>query len=229
VETGRRVLECKAHEVRIGPMAFLPDRCALVTASADTSLLVWDTASIQRRRRPGKAVDAAGLESCWQDLSREDAPQAFRAVIVLGDAGEDAVAFLRARLSPSPVDGDLVGRIRRWIADLDHDDIVVRERAAGELQKTGSAAAAELRKALDVAPSAEARIRLEALVLEAESDAPLPVPLGESLRRHRAIRALERVGTVTAREALEALARESLHPRERRGAAAAAARLRALE
>ena len=55
------------------------------------------------------------------------------------------------------------------IADLDSETFAVRDSAMKELTKLGDAAAPALRDALDKAPSAEARRRIEGLLAKLDS------------------------------------------------------------
>src|SRR5713226_4730098 len=93
-------------------------------------------------------------------------------------------------------------RIAKLIADLDSGEFDVRESATKELAKIGAAAEPLLKKALESKPSEEARMRLESLLPEGKA----PVTSAEGLRELRAVMVLERIGTKSARETLEALA-----------------------
>jgi hypothetical protein len=55
-------------------------------------------------------------------------------------------------------------RLDRWIADLDSDDLKVRENASRALDKQGQAAEAALRKAMKATGSAEVRKRIRSLL-----------------------------------------------------------------
>jgi HEAT repeat protein len=112
---------------------------------------------------------------------------------------------------------------RRLIAQLDDDDPGVREEAARKLREKGFFSEPPLLKALEAKPSVEARIRIERLL--APLSKAFPIPKGEPLRRHRAIWALELIGTKEAREVLGTLAKDSPSLRERNDAKAALERL----
>jgi hypothetical protein len=101
----------------------------------------------------------------------------------------------------------------------------IRDAASRELRAFGYAALSALQATLETSPSAEVRARIEALLALHVSEAPFPIPAGEPLRRHRAIQVLERIGTPTAREILDAIARRSFSLRERREAQVALNRL----
>jgi hypothetical protein len=227
-DTLRSLQTLRGHNGHIRSLAFLPGRPVLASGGEDTTVLLWDVAPACRGLREAAGEAPFSMDGPWDDLKGGDAARAFRAVRALGDAGGRAVAFLRERLLPLPAPGvDAGPRVRQAVADLDHDDEQVRAAAADALRMMGSQIAPELRRALEGSPSAEVRVRLQALLAEATADVSIPLPPGELLRRHRAIRALERAATPEARETLERLAADSPHLRERREAAAAAARLRA--
>src|SRR5262245_33993156 len=84
----------------------------------------------------------------------------------LSFGGESEVADTRSTftihipnvLPPALTDAD---KVKKWIADLNSDDFKVRDKASAELETLGSSVAATLRDALKVAPTPEARERLE--------------------------------------------------------------------
>lgn len=86
-----------------------------------------------------------------------------------------------------------------WLR-LRNDDFAVRQKANDELGKRGDAIASALRGALQGKPSLETRRRVQQLLDQSRDWTP------ERLRVHRAIQALERIGTRTAREVLQMLA-----------------------
>jgi hypothetical protein len=175
----------------------------LVSGSADTTALVWDlTGKLAVGDEWGKPLSAKDVEAAWQDLATDDAGRAFDAVRRLSAAPREPVAFLRRQLKPVAVVD--ARRIARLVADLDSDEFAARESATRELEALGERAAGACRKALAVAPSAEARRRLEELLTQIGRETGQPS--GERLRTLRAVEILERAGTAEARDALEALA-----------------------
>jgi hypothetical protein len=88
------------------------------------------------------------------------------------------------------------------VADLDHDQFAVREKAMAELEMLGEWAEPALRKILESDPSTETRRRVERLLEQLDR---LTVA-GGRLRTLRAIEVLEHIGTPEARRVLEMLA-----------------------
>ncbi len=87
----------------------------------------------------------------------------------------------------------------------------------------GGGAEPMVRKAFEASKSPEVRAKLGEVL--AAWGRPFPVEPGEPIRRHRAIRVLERIGTGEAKAVLEKLGKESPFERERREVRAALGRL----
>jgi hypothetical protein len=128
------------------------------------------------------------------------------------------VAFLKEQLPAIP---RLSEKLARLIAELDDEEIEVRERSSNELGRLGGLAESALRKTLHADPPLEVRRRIEAL-LEPLDKMCWP---GMSLQGWRAIAVLERVGTDDARQVLEELAEGDPEARLTQEAKAAAERL----
>lgn len=197
--TGRLIRRYAGHHSGVNSLAFSPDGLKLASGGGDSTILLWD---ITGRRADGrwlaKPLTANELDCCWKDLANADAAKAYDAVWVLIAAPEQAAPFLRKKLPLTPpLDAKHVARL---IADIDSGDFTMREKATEELSKLGDAAAPALRRLLENKPSAEARRRIQQLLDQTSNWTP------ERLRDHRAIQALEQLGTKSAREALQALA-----------------------
>jgi hypothetical protein len=93
--------------------------------------------------------------------------------------------------------------MRRLVADLDSDELEVREMAERELIRWGPRAAPALHRLLRAKPSLESSRRAEAILLQLERRQLTR----EELQAVRAIEVLELIGTTEARHALERLAR----------------------
>ena len=197
--TGRLIRKFEGHHSCVCGVAFTPDGLTVASGAGDSTILLWD---ITGRRSDGRwhaaTLTPSELDACWSDLMSEDAAKAYEVVWRLIVAPEQAVAFLRKHLPPVPRPDDK--RVQRLLVDLGSDEFAVRQRATDELAVLGEAIAPALRQALTGKPELEARRRLQQL-LDQTSDWN-----AERLRDHRAIQALEHIGTRPARALLEALA-----------------------
>ncbi len=211
----------RGHEGDVKGLAFTPDGKALVSASADTTLLVWDLAGVTNRlAAPPSRLDAAALEAAWKELAGADAAAAYRAIDRLIDAPAVSVPFLRERLRPvAPQDA---ARVARLLAELGSANFNERTRAAAELERLGELAETPLRRLLAAKPPLEVARRVEGLL--ARLDGPLTDP--ERLRQVRAVEVLERIGNAEARRLLQILAEGHADARQTREAMAASRRLR---
>jgi hypothetical protein len=189
----------------------------LVSASEDTTLLVWDLTGGDRE--PPGELSQKDLQAAWDDLGDADAIKAYRAIWKMAAAPEQTVPFLQQQLQPASA-GD-VQQIARWVAQLDSDRFADREQAIRELERVGELAEPALRKALDDQPSLELRRRVEGLLQKLDG----PVTLPDHLRSLRAIEVLEHIGTPAAQQVLASLAKGAAAARLTREAQAAMARL----
>jgi hypothetical protein len=204
------------HGGAVSQLVFTMNGKRLISASGDTTALVWDLIG-----GGSASLSAAGRDACWLDLADKDAAKAYRAVCRLIAAPADALTLLRPRLKP--VDGVDARRIERWIADLDADVFSVRDKATAELRKLGELAEPALRKILASRPSLELRRRVQSLLDDIAQHQWRPTP--ELLRQLRAVEVLERLGTPEARKLLETLAGGAAGARQTREARAAVQRL----
>jgi WD40 repeat protein len=198
--TGEEVVCFKGHERPVLTVAFSPDGKYVVSGSRDTTALVWD---LYPSRAPGAAgpvgpLTAEQSKELWADLADKDARRAFHASVVLTQHPAEALSLLEGRLRPAPpVNLDKV------LKNLDAEDFKVRQAASAALREFGRPARPALERALAAGPPAEARRRLEA-VLEDIGSASRD---GEVLRRRRALRVLEVIGSEPAQRLLEALSK----------------------
>jgi hypothetical protein len=179
--------------------AFSPDGRLLATVEANSTVLLWDLAQLLHEP-PAAPLAAETLEKLWDGLAGGDARQAFQASAALRRAGDQAVSFLRTRLTPAaPLPP---ARLARLLADLDDDEFRVRERATRELETLLDAAAPALRQGLAHDPPPEVRRRLVELLDRADRG----LVSGEAVRAVRAVELLEGVASADARRLLRSLA-----------------------
>jgi hypothetical protein len=189
------------HRAEVTSLGFDRDARRLVSASFDSTVLVWDlTGRLRDGKLQRRELPAANLEACWRDLADRDAGKAYRAVWELAAAADSTVRFLKERLGAVPRPDPQ--RIARLISDLNSKRFKVRQAADAELKRLDVLAEKALRQALQSDPPLELRRRLEQL-LQRIND---PVPSAETLRVLRALAVLERIASPQARELVRALA-----------------------
>jgi hypothetical protein len=203
VATGREVCFLRGPrqegwQADVGLMAFTPDGLRVVTASNDSTALVWGLPeALSLRRGP---LGPGGLGSLWPELRSPNAAAGLRAVLRLAAAPAEAVPWLGKRLRPEPARDPK--HVRRLVVALGSAEFAERERAARELEALGELAGPELHEALRRPASPEVARQAKRL-LDGLGAGPLR---GEALARARAIQALEHIGTAEARAVLRALA-----------------------
>lgn len=208
------------HKGGVRAVAFSPDGRTMASGSSDSTVFIGDRYVILNDGQPAKAdLTADELNHLWTDLAGEDAVKAQRAMTRLA-ASRQSVLFLQGWLQQAAGTNDK--RITQLIADLDHDDFAIRERATTELARVVDQAAPQLRKVLEGSPSAELRRRVEQLLQKVESRI---VQSADRLRMIRALELLEQLGTTEARNVIEGLAQKGSDPWMRQEAKAALERM----
>jgi RNA polymerase sigma factor (sigma-70 family) len=220
VRLGRVVHTFRGHDSNVNDLAFAPDGCTLVSASFDTTMLVWDVAAVSGRQPgPSPRLEPKAVAAAWDDLASADAKAAYRAIRLLAEAPAQSVPLLRERLRPAPAtDGR---QVERLVGQLNSARFAERDRAVRELEGLGNRVEGALKKFLTGGPSLEARRRAERLLARLEG----PVTDRELLRALRAVEALEWTATAEARRLLERLAGGAPEGRLTREARAALTRL----
>jgi hypothetical protein len=191
--TGKERRHFDGHRGGVQSVAFSSDGTRLVSASEDTTALVWDATGASGDERLAGRVSAL-----WTDLASDDAAKAYRGVWLLARHPAQSVPLLREQLPAArAIDAETRKRVERLLTDLDSEEAMVRDRAALELAKRGGEIEPILRKALTGHPSLEQRKRIERLLERLE---------GEKVTLGRALEVLEHANTLEARQLLEALA-----------------------
>src|SRR5207237_3896099 len=113
-------------------VAFSPDGLRLASANSDTTVLIWEVPSVPLESR--KLSDKE-LSRLWADLGSEDAARADRALWTLVAVRERSVSLLKQQLPPAKPDPKLAEKLSKLIADLDSEELRVRDKAATELAK----------------------------------------------------------------------------------------------
>jgi len=165
--------------------------------------------------RPGIAAagNARVMQQQWLDLSSSDPAKVLPAAAGLVGGGEEAVAFLRSKLKPEPLEPK---QIQQLIDELNGRN---KDKAEEQLIQVIDQAAPLLRKILDGRPQADQRRRVEKLMQIWEgADAP------EQGRGFTVVGVLEGIGSEEARTLLKGLG-ESARPALAAEAKAATERL----
>jgi WD40 repeat protein len=189
-------------------MAISPDQSILAIASAEASdptILCWSMAPPSwKGRTPPAAVNQSTLEERWESLTKSNSPAAYEAIWTFTQSPDEAIALLKNRLTPAVRRQVNRERLKQLIAQLDAEAFQRREDAEMELAEMGRDITDELQKVLASKPSAEVESRITNLLRSLESQS-IRYP-SESIRRIRATRVLERIGTSQAAELLKMLA-----------------------
>jgi WD40 repeat protein len=204
--TGAEIRTLAAHTEQVHAVAFSPDGTRLVTASEDSTALIWDMAAIRRSWSRSAAKRAAPtlsepkeLEAARAALAGEDAAKAYRAIQTLASSPEQAIPFLRRSLQPLLAPDK--ERVASLLDDFDSDHFETRERASAELQRLGDPTEGLLRDRLARNPSAESARRIRSLLERIESAYE-----SKEVYFLRILEVLELAGTEDARRLLQELA-----------------------
>jgi WD40 repeat protein len=201
VASGKQLRRLTGHRGAVTRLAFAADGNSLFSGSKDATILVWDVLVPAAVVPPGPGPTKAKLEALWADLAGSDADAAHQAIATLADYSKDTVTFFQARLQPEAAMDK--SRILKLIADLDHANFAVRQKATRALERLGGQGKAALEKAQAAPSSPETAKRLGAILKKLEAPASSP----DVLRLLRAVEVLERLGTVEARQLLQAYAK----------------------
>jgi RNA polymerase sigma factor (sigma-70 family) len=217
--SGQEILRLRGHDADVTALAFSPDGQRLAAGLRNTTTLIWD---VKPRGAPAaRELGQRELEQLWTDLGANDAARGYRATWTLAASPQKAVPFLKDRLPPAAQADP--ARMARLIGDLDSVRFAVRQAAFRALEQLADQAVPLLREVLAKNPSVELRKRVEMLLAR-----PRVVRSPEVLRRVRAIQALERIGTPSARSVLQTLAGGAPLARETEEARASLKRLAVL-
>jgi RNA polymerase sigma factor (sigma-70 family) len=218
---GAELIRLTGHEGPVLTLSFSADGGLLASAGADTTVLVWDLGLVLRDARRPPALEATDLEKLWTNLGSHDNTFALWAATVMASDPPRSLAFLRERLKPAPPGDE---RLRKAVADFQHDDPQVRDAAMKELRRFGPDAIPPLRELQRRATDSKLQARLRAFLLTAELNGVTPAS-AELPRDVMAVQALEMIGTPEARQLLEKLAQGAPLARLTEAAKAALRRL----
>jgi RNA polymerase sigma factor (sigma-70 family) len=195
--TGKLRRTLKGHGGQVNRCVFSPDGRLVLSASSDTTILVWDL-ELPLEQRP-QELTAKALASLWHDLGDADAGIADRAIWRLVAAPKQALPLLQKNLPPTPAPDPAW---RAWVKDLGSEKFAVRDKASRDLEALEEQAYPLLKEALAASPPLEMRQRIERLLDRLKY--PLTSP--KMIRAVRAVEILEHIGTAQARQVLYELA-----------------------
>jgi len=200
VGTGKEVHQFKGHDGAVSSIAFAANGKRLVSGSADTTALIWDTPATAPQAN--LEIDATRADALWADLASGDATKAYQAIVAFRAGAKTAVPFLKERVKAVPAPDPK--KLEQLIADLDSNQFATRTKANDELEKMGKLAKGALDQAMATGPNLEMRQRLERLLEKLVTGA---APPPEQLRIHRSLEVLEWIGTPEARDVLQSMAK----------------------
>jgi WD40 repeat protein len=219
LQTEQRYQEYTSHLDSISALALSADGRTLVSASMDSTLLVWDAAAFASRARQDHPLSPKALTATWERLNGADAITAYRAMWDFLRLPEASVAFLRELVRPVPQIN--AKRIANLIDSLDSDRYEEREHASRELGALAEQAEPALRRVLANPHSPETGRRVKRLLAPIEKG----ILAGSQLQAVRVTALLERIGTPKARQVLVGWASGAPEARLTREAKAAVHRL----
>jgi WD40 repeat protein len=197
-DSGSEVGLLQGQRGNVNCLVFSPDSKRLFSGADDTTVVAWDVAPFFQSSRKPDSLSAAAFETCWQDLQKPDAAEAFKAMHQLIATGTAIVPAFRRHLQPEAADQEHVNKL---IRALDDDRYDRRQDATRALEWLGERAGPALHKALGGPMSVEARSRAEAILGRLG-------PGGVSaLRSIRAIEVLERLRSPDATALIQELSK----------------------
>ncbi len=219
--TGVELATLSGHRAPATALACSRDGRLLYSASIDTTVLGWDIERVPVR--PCKGKEPRTSEACWSDMESDSASAAHLAMSELAAGGEEAVGFVARRLGHPAPPGDPAA-LSPLLERLNADDVAVRQEASNGLEALGRDSLPLVQVALRSSLSEEARERVVSILDVLEPSIGWP-DSGEDLRRMRAIRVLEAIGSQAARKTLADVVARPNSLREMQAAERAAARL----
>jgi hypothetical protein len=207
--SGLEICKLQGHTQIASAVAFSKDGKLLATGSIDRTALIWDVERVTQGLPAEKPLEASELEGLWSDLASDQGGQAYAAIRRLKSDPAMAIPFLKERLQSILVPQQSE-RIAELIAQLDHDEYMVRERATRALIALRDVAGELLRQELERTRSAEVRFRIRSILATPPGKPRLSK--AELNRGRRLIDVLESSATPEAIALLQSLAEEAIDP-----------------
>jgi hypothetical protein len=201
--TGRQRARFGGALPQVWSVAFSPCGLMLASAGLDFAPFIWDvTGLIKGSSAPVQPLGAKELDAQWDDLRRDDAARAWKAILTLAARPEQAVPLLKERmahrkamLAPK--------RLAELLAALDSDAFATREEACSVLKHLGPVVSSDLQKYLAATASLEAKRRGEDVLGQIAKSGLVSEPMLQG----RVLEVLEYSASASAKELLQAEAR----------------------
>jgi len=194
-----------AHLGEVRSLAVAKDGRRMASGGADTTALVWDLPELVRRlpaKSPPPTATAEKLDLWWAYLGSNDPARSGEALRMFRHFPREALALFQARLKGvKAVDID---KLKKWIADLDSEKFLERDRALKGLIAAGDDARSPVEEALRLKPSEEAKRRLEQLLKSMTTGVP-----ARKLQPLRAVALMEAFDDPAVLPLLEELAKHT--------------------
>jgi WD40 repeat protein len=197
--TGKLLGKLEGHRGDVSSLSFSGDGQFLVSASADTTVLIWDWKKKLPKPPAEVKLSAERLEQLWRDLQSSDPRRGYLAIRALAQSPAQAIDLLKKKPRPAST----ARKLERWIDELDSEDYQVREAATQELSKSAEIAEAALRQALAGRTSAEVKRRVTRLLDRLPAAAPHPATLATI----RALELLEMIDTPEAHRCIREISK----------------------
>lgn len=167
VATGKEVHTFNGHRGPISTINVSADSTRIASGSFDRTVLIWNMNAVQRTFLTKRPLDAESFDRLWDELAAVSPSNAYRAIGELRLHEQTAANKLHDRIESivRPVQAE---RIRQLIAELEHEDYIIRFRATLQLQKLREIARPLLLKVAKTTTSAEVRFRIRRILTGAE-------------------------------------------------------------